>query len=70
MLERTVEGVPPVIHFAVGGATCGALRIAGGSVRASAPEERLGVEDATADGGYDNGNWPAELDAQESFACT
>ncbi len=59
-----MEGLPHVVHFAVGGATGGSLRIAGGSVRASAPEERLGAEDAAADGGYDNGNWPAELDAQ------
>lgn len=64
MLDRTVEGLPATVHFAVGGAQGGELSIAGGSTSASVGEERISSVDVNVDGGYDNGNWPAELDAQ------
>eukprot|EP00960_Hanusia_phi_P063027 765337-Hanusia_phi.AAC.2 len=64
MLERIVEGLPSVVHFAVGGAAGGELSIAGGSASASAGEERIAMIDMYVDGGYDNPNWPNELDEQ------
>jgi hypothetical protein len=41
MLERTVEGLPSQVYFAVGGAAGGELSIAGGSSSLSAGEERI-----------------------------
>jgi hypothetical protein len=64
MLERTVEGLPSIVHFAVGGAAGGELSIAGGSSSLSAGEERISRYDVDVDGGYDNPNWPRELDEQ------
>ena len=62
VLERVVEGLPSLLHFAVGGAAGGELSIAGGSTSASSGEERVAAADAIVDGGYDNPNWPEELD--------
>ena len=64
LLERTVEGVPSLVYFAVGGAAGGDLSIAGGSSSVSAGEERIAMNDVDADGGYDNPNWPRQLDEQ------
>lgn len=64
LLERIVEGIPSVLHFAVGGAAGGEISIAGGSASASVGEERLASYDMLLDGGYDNVNWPEEMDSQ------
>ena len=48
----------------MGGAAGGELSIAGGSSSLSAGEERISKYDVNVDGGYDNPNWPTELDEQ------